>query len=274
MIELNVEFQERYKRLDALCRDLFSSKDGVTRYIQEMENTPYQYRKLILNWDSIYKQLKHLRHLRNQLAHEVGALTSELCTESDINRLTDFYNSILNTTDPLAKVGKAERAAERADKEIKKPQPSVIKTYDYKFTFNPSALLLFALVMLPNIIWFLIPASNDILRNPSDTPILDTFASIMQVILVIALLLIKNKRARKLKTTPLIILCVAFCLLYYICWILYYCDIVNSGVLLCLCLFPCLSFLFYGFDRKNYIALLPIAIFTLLHFLSTVINFI
>ena len=274
MIELNIEFQERYKQLDALCRDLFSSKDGVTQYIREMENTPYQFRKSIPEWDFIYKQLKHLRHLRNQLAHEVGALTSELCTESDINRLTDFYNSVLQMTDPLAKVDKAERAAENTRKEIKNPQPSDIKSYDYKFTFNPSALLLFALVMLPNIIWFFIPAPNDILRNPSDTPILDALASILQVILIIALLLIKNNRARKLKTTPLIVLSVAFCLLYYICWILYYCNVVTGAVLVCLCLFPCLSFLFYGFDRKNYIALLPLAVFTLLHLLSTVINFI
>lgn len=108
MIGLNVKFQEEYKRLDALCKDIFSSNDGVSRYIYEMENTYSQYIRLIFNWDSVYKQLKHLRWIRNQLAHEIGAFEVALCTEDDIEWLTDFYNSILERTDPLAKLSQIE----------------------------------------------------------------------------------------------------------------------------------------------------------------------
>lgn len=109
MIELNVRFQEQYKQLDALCKDLFSSKEGVSVYISEMELTDFQFRKYVYNWESIYKTLKHLRWIRNQLAHEVGAFNSDICTDYDLKCLTDFYNSILNRTDPLAIVGQAQR---------------------------------------------------------------------------------------------------------------------------------------------------------------------
>lgn len=110
MIDLNVKFQEQYKRLDSLCKDIFSSKDGVTQYIYEMENTPWDSRRFISNWDTIYKNLKHLRWVRNQLAHEIGTFEDDLCTANDIEWLSDFYTSILKTTDPLAQARKAKQA--------------------------------------------------------------------------------------------------------------------------------------------------------------------
>lgn len=109
MIELNVKFQEQYKRLDALCKDIFSSKDGVSEYINEMENTEYQFSRYVYDWQDIYKQLKHLRWIRNRLAHEVGAFNDDLCNENDLKWLTNFYNSILNRTDPIAIVAQTKR---------------------------------------------------------------------------------------------------------------------------------------------------------------------
>lgn len=109
MIELNVQFQEKYKQLDVLCKDIFASKDGVSVYISEMELTNFQFRRYVYDWENIYKQLKHLRWIRNQLAHEVGAFNSDICTDFDIKWLTDFYNSVLNRTDPLAIVGQVQR---------------------------------------------------------------------------------------------------------------------------------------------------------------------
>ena len=35
----------------------------------------------------------------------------------------------------------------------------------YRFGFEPWGLLLFLVVMLPNLIWFAVPAPNDILRE-------------------------------------------------------------------------------------------------------------
>ena len=51
----------------------------------------------------------------------------------------------------------------------------------YRFGFDPWGLLLFLLVMLPNFIWFAVPAPNDILRADSVTPVVDAIGSVFQV---------------------------------------------------------------------------------------------
>ena len=48
----------------------------------------------------------------------------------------------------------------------------------YKLCFEIWGLLLFFIIMIPNFIWFAIPAPNDILRAKSITEIVDTVASI------------------------------------------------------------------------------------------------
>ena len=100
--ELNIQFQEEYKRLDSLCKDMLHSAEGVSDYLRQMESTFSYTRKLSPTWETDYKQLKHYRWVRNQLSHEVGTLNSEFCTQSDIEWITDFYQRILSTDDPLA----------------------------------------------------------------------------------------------------------------------------------------------------------------------------
>lgn len=149
-----------------------------------------------------------------------------------------------------------------------------MKIKSYKFGFNVSAVVIFVLIMLPNIIWFFVPAQNDILRNESSTQVLDIFVTAFQIIMLAVLCVIKNIDAHKIKFSLFLILSAATGLSYYICWILYFSGVVHEIVLLGLCIFPCLSFLFYGIDRKNYIALVPISVFTVLHLISTIINII
>lgn len=118
MILLNVEFQEEYKRLDALCQDLFSSSNGVTEYLREMEFTSQTYCRLVLDWNEYYQRLKHYRHIRNKLAHEVGAFDYEQCTKEDVLWLTNFYQMILRREDPLAVV----RQIKRQQMEMQQPK--------------------------------------------------------------------------------------------------------------------------------------------------------
>ena len=51
----------------------------------------------------------------------------------------------------------------------------------YQFGFGVWGLALFLLIMVPNFIWFAIPAPDDVLRHESVTPFIDTLASIFQV---------------------------------------------------------------------------------------------
>lgn len=141
--------------------------------------------------------------------------------------------------------------------------------------FEPGGLVLFLIIMLPNIIWFLIPAPFDILRNASVTPVWDGMASVFQILLVVSLCALKNIRAPKRSFhSPFLWASVLLCLGYFLSWLLYYFGVAASAVPLLLCLFPCASFLFYSWDRKNGAALLAGIAFTLCHTMSTLFNFI
>ena len=91
MLELNITFQEEYKKLDNLCKDCYGSKEGISEYINQMEKNHQSGLRLIPNWDDDYKQLKHSRWIRNQLAHETGTLYLDVCSKNDIEFITIFY---------------------------------------------------------------------------------------------------------------------------------------------------------------------------------------
>ena len=144
----------------------------------------------------------------------------------------------------------------------------------YKLGFDIWGLLLFLIIMIPNFIWFVIPAPNDILRSKSITETIDTVASLCQVLMIVALCIFKNRECNKICVTPFIILVSGCCLLYFFSWIVYYSGIVNAIVILGLTIPPCLAFLFFAIDRKNGIALIPTSIFTICHLIYGVANFI
>lgn len=114
MIELNIEFIEKYKQIDKICRDMFNSKEGISEYISKMEETPYLKKQKCYYFDEFYKQIKHLRWMRNQLAHE-QPMDSEFCSDEDIDYLDDFYDNLLKCNDPLAIVYKEENIEKNAD---------------------------------------------------------------------------------------------------------------------------------------------------------------
>ena len=143
----------------------------------------------------------------------------------------------------------------------------------YKLSFEIWGLLLFLIVMIPNFIWFVIPAPNDVLRAKSVTETIDTAASACQILMITALCIFKNRECRKMCVTPFIIIVAGCCFLYFLSWIVYYAGIVNAVVISGLTIPPCLAFLFFAMDRKNGIALIPISIFTICHLIYGVVNF-
>ena len=144
----------------------------------------------------------------------------------------------------------------------------------YKLSFDIWGLLLFLIIMIPNFIWFAFPAPNDILRSKSITEMIDTVASVCQILMIVALCIFRNREKTKICVPPFIIIIVICCLLYFFSWIVYYSGIVNAIVILGLIISPCLAFLFYAIDRKNGIALIPILIFTICHLIYGVANYI
>ena len=144
----------------------------------------------------------------------------------------------------------------------------------YKIGFDAWGLIIFLIIMIPNFIWFAVPAPNDILRAESITEIADTIASICQVLMIMSLCIFSNKERKKLKITRFIITTIICCLLYFLCWLFYYIGVTNGLVILGLTIFPCLAFLFFAIDRKNMIAIIPVIAFTICHLIYGVVNFV
>lgn len=143
----------------------------------------------------------------------------------------------------------------------------------YRFAFDPWGLLLLVLLMLPNFVWFAVPAPNDVLRRESVTPVLDGIASVCQFLFAAALCCIANREREKLRLTPLIAASLCCGGLYAAGWAFYYAGFTNPPVIGLLTLPPCLCFFFFALDRKNYIAAVPIAAFTVCHLIYGIINF-
>ena len=144
----------------------------------------------------------------------------------------------------------------------------------YRFGFNVWGLILFLLVMLPNFIWFAVPAPNDVLRIESITPIVDAIASVCQVLTIACLCFVINKTRGKLHFSPLVIATIVCILVYYTGWALSYIGNASTWVILLLTIPPCLAFILFAADRKNLLAILFATVFAVCHLIFAMMNFI
>ncbi len=144
----------------------------------------------------------------------------------------------------------------------------------YKFGFEVWGLLLFLGIMLPNFVWFAVPAPNDILRVESVTEAADIIGSVFQVIMTAALCLLKRADCPELRFSPLIFGVIGCCAAYWAGWILYYNGIVNAVIVLLLTIPPCAAFLLFALNRRNHIAVAAVCGFTVCHLIYAVVNFI
>lgn len=102
MNNLNYIFFEEFKKLEKLCGEMYGSHNSVTNYIDDMKDVPYSNYRDIPNWEDDLSQLKKMRHIRNNLAHEEGAFAKKVCTKNDIRWIQTFIKRIMNQSDPLA----------------------------------------------------------------------------------------------------------------------------------------------------------------------------
>ena len=79
-------------------------------------------------------------------------------------------------------------------------------------------MIIFRVIMIPNFIWFAVPAPNDILRGESITKTVDVIASICQVLMVMSLCIFINQDRKKISITRFIMATIICCLLYFLCW--------------------------------------------------------
>lgn len=110
MDNIEILFFEEYKKIDNLCKDLFKSNRGVSQYIEEMECTPFTKSRLVESWQDDYKMLKHVRWIRNNIAHNNDYSG---CNKSDVKNVKDFYQKIINQKDPFSVIDQNSRELQR-----------------------------------------------------------------------------------------------------------------------------------------------------------------
>ena len=99
-----MSFMNSYKRLENLCRGIYpDAQNGISGYIDDMDNHPNGSRQ-VSGWNNDYKLLKHYRWGRNQIAHVEYADEKNMCDPGDAVWLDNFYQRIMNQTDPLARL--------------------------------------------------------------------------------------------------------------------------------------------------------------------------
>ena len=101
MGQISMMFFEKFKDLEKVCNEIYGKTGGVTEYISEMEKTSQYDSERIPGWSVDLKELKRVRHIRNNMAHE-GSFDSAECTEEDVAFLDSFHNRIFKAEDPLA----------------------------------------------------------------------------------------------------------------------------------------------------------------------------
>ena len=103
---MNNDFLREYIHLEKLCNDMFGVNHGVSRYIEEMENSDsYAVRSRIPSWTVTYKKLKEIRWKRNMFVHE-GDVNFD---NADVKWIMNFHQLIINGKDPLT-IGRKSKA--------------------------------------------------------------------------------------------------------------------------------------------------------------------
>ena len=147
----------------------------------------------------------------------------------------------------------------------------------YKIGFSIKGFVAFLCVMIPNIIWAVLPPTNDILAgNNADNPIFDVLLNICRFLIFALLVLLINKTEKENRTSKALLCLSVFCLLgYFVSWVLYYLGNTNPWLLvLGLAASPSLYFIFIGLWLKNYPVILPSFIFAIIHIAITYANFV
>ena len=133
---LDNEFFEAYKHLDNLCSDIYGCRNGVSQYIEDMEHVSYQERLAVPSWEQVYKMLKHLRWVRNRIAHDSGEI--QICEECDIQDVNNFYDDIMSGCDPLTQLRRYREHRAPVKKTVRRAEPATTSTVsDHSDTIRP-----------------------------------------------------------------------------------------------------------------------------------------
>lgn len=143
----------------------------------------------------------------------------------------------------------------------------------YEIALSVPGLVLLLLLNLPDVIWILHPAENDVLiSKPAFLP-LDILAIIFVICFNALICIIANRSVEPFSfKSPYIIMIVFLMIGYYVLWGLYYNLVRGPALVFGMDLLPCLICGLFVIDRKNYAALPPLLLFTIGHLVASLAN--
>ena len=137
MENLNQIFFREYTALDKLLHSVYSAEQGcagVTHYLNLLKENDIKISDPNKNY--VFKKLRHLRHIRNEMAHEPGAFENAVVKQEDIDFIRSFSQSVKNCQDPLSGLYGRRKAPSKAESDNSLPDGCL------------TAIIIFAVVMV------------------------------------------------------------------------------------------------------------------------------
>jgi hypothetical protein len=146
----------------------------------------------------------------------------------------------------------------------------------YVIAFSLVGLLLYALQLLPNIIWLAMPPANDVLKhNSSPHAAVNLVEQIFGIATAALLIIVITRAGTEGTNSSWLLFCAAVFLAgYYTAWVLYYQGNVSAWLLVFgIAAMPPLYYFFVASWMKDYPALVPCVIFGIAHIAITWSNY-
>jgi len=139
-----------------------------------------------------------------------------------------------------------------------------------EFGFSLTGLVVYALQLLPNLVWIIKPPVNNVLtKNSSPHRLLNTCEQVFGILTVVGLILLIYK-GNTTSNNSYLGLAILFLVGYYIAWIFYYRGVVSPWLLITgIAAMPPLYFFFAALWMNKFIVLVPCLIFGIVHIFIT-----
>ncbi len=128
---------------------------------------------------------------------------------------------------------------------------------NYRPGFELSAFVLSIAILLPNLIWYFIPAPTDLLRNNvSFTSPLGVASTVLRLLAMLTAILLINLESREPHFGVGSIIVLAFGGMYYVGWLLYYMSVAGYVAVVFVTLPAIVMLTTLAIDRSNLFSLL------------------
>lgn len=145
-------------------------------------------------------------------------------------------------------------------------------------SFSLRGLIIFLLVLLPNVIFFAFPNSTSQNTVTDQNAVISLLQNLFQIVLIFMLVIVKSTKKNSICDTRLIIAMV-FLILYYILWLRYFTggmdySIISSSipVSIAMAAFPAIYFILTELWLENKIGAVVALCFGIAHIANTYLN--